>query len=205
MSGDNTGAPTLETLAQGVQFKEGEQIVTSGDGGLLPSGLPDRDGYWDGRYFRACCWPMRATSDDVRILDLKRRRNSRPRRRRAICRCPPRACRRSRRLRRARRLPTAPQPATRQPRPPVKPRHPLTSRAAPQKPERRAIIPEIGDPMHDRIGFSIGSAVRGDLMPFACGVLARVIANMPFRFRRPLPPPLLALMPVYFWCLVRPI
>ena len=43
MTGDNTAAPSLETLGQGVQLKDGDQIVTSGDGGLLRQRHPDRD------------------------------------------------------------------------------------------------------------------------------------------------------------------
>ena len=58
--------------------------------------------------------------------------------------------------------------------------------------------------MHDRIGFSIGS-VFAAVIPLACGIFGALIANMPISiFGGHLPPPLLALMPVYFWCLVRP-
>jgi rod shape-determining protein MreC len=71
MSGDNTGAPTLETLGQGVQLKEGDQIVTSGDGGLLPSGLQIGTVAADGYIFRAVLLSDAGTSDDVRILNLK--------------------------------------------------------------------------------------------------------------------------------------
>jgi len=43
------------------------------------------------------------------------------------------------------------------------------------------------------------------IIPFVCGVLGVVLSNMPLSFTSGvLPPPLLALMPVYFWCLVRP-
>jgi hypothetical protein len=58
--------------------------------------------------------------------------------------------------------------------------------------------------MHDRIGFSIGSMFAA-VIPLACGIFGALIANMPISiFGGHLPPPLLALMPVYFWCLVRP-
>lgn len=58
--------------------------------------------------------------------------------------------------------------------------------------------------MQDRLGFSIFSAL-GATLPFLCGVLGAVIANMPVSILGGLvPPPLLAFMPVYFWCLVRP-
>ncbi|MGD0191216.1 MAG: rod shape-determining protein MreC [Rhizomicrobium sp.] len=71
LSGDNTAAPTLEVSAQGAQLKEGEQIVTSGDGGLLPANLPVGVVYADGETFRAALYADSATADDVRILDLK--------------------------------------------------------------------------------------------------------------------------------------
>ncbi len=43
------------------------------------------------------------------------------------------------------------------------------------------------------------------LVPLACGLLAVLIANIPLALLGgAVPPPLLALVPVYFWCLVRP-
>jgi rod shape-determining protein MreC len=71
MAGDNTSAPTLESSAQGAQPKNGEQIVTSGDGGLLPQGLPVGQVYFDGQSYRAALLADSATSGDVRILDLR--------------------------------------------------------------------------------------------------------------------------------------
>ncbi len=38
--GDNSTAPRLEFVNRGAVLEEGERIVTSGDGGLLPRGLP---------------------------------------------------------------------------------------------------------------------------------------------------------------------
>lgn len=58
--------------------------------------------------------------------------------------------------------------------------------------------------MHDRIGLSFPAFVASGL-PFFCGILAAIIANFPVSFIGGLlPTPLLAFMPVYFWCLVRP-
>jgi rod shape-determining protein MreD len=58
--------------------------------------------------------------------------------------------------------------------------------------------------MHDRIGFSLAGSLAATL-PFLCGVLGAIIANIPVSLTGGLlPPPLLAFMPVYFWCLVRP-
>ncbi|HET7333595.1 MAG TPA: hypothetical protein VFI93_00660 [Rhizomicrobium sp.] len=49
------------------------------------------------------------------------------------------------------------------------------------------------------------SNVSSAITPFLFGVLGVMIANLPVSFfGGVLPPPLLALMPVYFWCLVRP-
>lgn len=49
------------------------------------------------------------------------------------------------------------------------------------------------------------SSVSSAITPFLFGVLGVIIANLPISFfGGALPPPLLALMPVYFWCLVRP-
>lgn len=43
------------------------------------------------------------------------------------------------------------------------------------------------------------------LVPLACGLLGVIIANIPVSFvGGAVPAPLLALAPVYFWCLVRP-
>ncbi len=58
--------------------------------------------------------------------------------------------------------------------------------------------------MHDRIGFSFSGAIAS-VLPFGCGVLGAVIANVPVSMLGGfIPPPVLAFMPVYFWCLVRP-
>jgi rod shape-determining protein MreD len=56
----------------------------------------------------------------------------------------------------------------------------------------------------ERLGFSASSVVAA-LVPFLCAVFGVALANLPVSFLGGLvPPPLLALMPVYFWCLVRP-
>jgi rod shape-determining protein MreC len=71
LAGDNTSSPTLEVSATEVRLKQGEPIVTSGDGGLLPAGLPIGMVWLDGQIFRAALLADASTSDDVRILDLK--------------------------------------------------------------------------------------------------------------------------------------
>jgi rod shape-determining protein MreD len=58
--------------------------------------------------------------------------------------------------------------------------------------------------MNDRLGLSFSGTIASAL-PFICGVIGVVIANVPISFLGGLvPSPLLAFMPVYFWCLVRP-
>jgi rod shape-determining protein MreD len=58
--------------------------------------------------------------------------------------------------------------------------------------------------MQDRIGFSFQS-ILGAIIPFLCAVLCAVLANVPVSMTGGVvPPPVLALMPVYYWCLVRP-
>ena len=43
------------------------------------------------------------------------------------------------------------------------------------------------------------------MVPFLCGILGVIIANIPISFvGGAVPGPLLALAPIYFWCLVRP-
>jgi rod shape-determining protein MreC len=54
-----------------VQLKDGDQIVTSGDGGLLPSGLQVGTVAADGNIFRSVLLSDAGTSDDVRVLNLK--------------------------------------------------------------------------------------------------------------------------------------
>jgi rod shape-determining protein MreD len=58
--------------------------------------------------------------------------------------------------------------------------------------------------MSDRIGLSFPGAVAAAI-PFLCAVLGVVLSNFPISYMDGIaPPPILAFMPVYFWCLVRP-
>jgi rod shape-determining protein MreD len=58
--------------------------------------------------------------------------------------------------------------------------------------------------MQERFGIGVFSFLAA-LVPFLSGLLGAVAANIPISlFGGLFPPPLLALMPVYFWCLVRP-
>ena len=71
LTGDNSGAPLLAVSAQGARVRSGQQVVTSGDGALLPAGLAVGKAYWDGTDFRAALFADAGRSDDVRVLDLR--------------------------------------------------------------------------------------------------------------------------------------
>ena len=72
MAGDNSGAPVLDLLSQNVVLKPGAQVVSSGDGGLLPPGLAigtvvgnSASGY------RVVLLADPGASEDVNIVDFK--------------------------------------------------------------------------------------------------------------------------------------
>ena len=71
LTGDNSGAPLLVVSAQGARLRDGQHVVTSGDGELLPAGLAVGKVYWDGSDFRAGLFADAGRSDDVRVLDLQ--------------------------------------------------------------------------------------------------------------------------------------
>lgn len=78
MAGDNSAAPILEMSAQMVHLKPGQQIVTSGDGALVPAGLSVGKVFWDGADYRGALFADSGHSDDVRVLDLQRRAEQPP-------------------------------------------------------------------------------------------------------------------------------
>ncbi len=58
--------------------------------------------------------------------------------------------------------------------------------------------------MYDRIDISVGRTFAA-IIPFACALLGVFLSNMPVSVMHGLvPPPMFSLMPLYFWCLVRP-
>jgi rod shape-determining protein MreC len=71
MAGDNTMAPTLEAFNQGSTLKAGDQVVSSGDGGLLPPGLPIGTVIAEGNGFRVALLADSASTQDVEIVDFK--------------------------------------------------------------------------------------------------------------------------------------
>ena len=78
IAGDNSGAPTVETLAQWATLKPGMQVLTSGDGGLIPPGLPIGSLAADGDRFRVALLADASTADDVQIVDFKTPPNQPP-------------------------------------------------------------------------------------------------------------------------------
>jgi rod shape-determining protein MreC len=73
MAGDNSPMPAIETLARGVQLKEGDQVVSSGDGDILPAGIPIGVIVVDGSRYRVALFADQTTAQDVQILDFKQK------------------------------------------------------------------------------------------------------------------------------------
>ncbi len=73
MTGDNTANPTLDMMLHTATLHAGDQVVSSGDGGLLPAGLPigtvvaDSQGGW-----RVALLADAASSQDVEILNFSK-------------------------------------------------------------------------------------------------------------------------------------
>jgi rod shape-determining protein MreC len=71
MTGDNTAMPVLDIVSRLTTLHSGDQVVSSGDGGLLPAGLPigtvveDGSGGW-----RVALLADPASSQDVEILNF---------------------------------------------------------------------------------------------------------------------------------------
>lgn len=72
MAGDNSPAPVIEIVSQNAVLKAGSQAVSSGDGGVLPPGLPIGTITGDAQSgFRVSLLADAASSQDVAILDYK--------------------------------------------------------------------------------------------------------------------------------------
>jgi rod shape-determining protein MreC len=73
MTGDNTAMPTLDMVSRLVTLHAGDQVVSSGDGGLLPAGLPvgtvvpDNNGG-----YRVALLADASSSQDVEILNFSK-------------------------------------------------------------------------------------------------------------------------------------
>lgn len=80
MAGDNTGAPTLDMLSQANRgLRAGMQVVSSGDGGLLPPGLAIGTVVDGGNgTFRVALLADSTSSEDVRIVDFGKKAEAPP-------------------------------------------------------------------------------------------------------------------------------
>jgi rod shape-determining protein MreC len=72
LAGDNAALPRIDLLAPTVKIKAGDQVVSSGDGGLLPPGLPIGTVVADGDGFRVALLADAAQSESVEILNFAR-------------------------------------------------------------------------------------------------------------------------------------
>lgn len=71
MTGDNTGLPVLDTLSQQVTLNDGDQVVSSGDGGLLPPGLAIGTVVGSPGAYRVSLLADPASSEDVEVLAFR--------------------------------------------------------------------------------------------------------------------------------------
>jgi len=72
LAGDNAALPRLDLLVLNPAIKPGDQVVSSGDGGLLPPGLPIGTVVQDGDGFRVALLADAAQSESVEILNFAR-------------------------------------------------------------------------------------------------------------------------------------
>lgn len=72
MIGDNTQMPALDTMSQTVTLHAGDQVVSSGDGGLLPPGLAIGTVVGQAGHYRVALLADAASSQDVEILAFRR-------------------------------------------------------------------------------------------------------------------------------------
>jgi len=79
LAGDNSSAPQLDLLAQNIVLKPGMQVVTSGDGGLLPPDLAVGTVVLDsGGGYRIALLADASSSQDVNIVDFKQKAEQPP-------------------------------------------------------------------------------------------------------------------------------
>jgi rod shape-determining protein MreC len=71
MTGDNTAMPVLDTLSQQVTLNDGDQVVSSGDGGLLPPGLAIGTVVGGPGAYRVSLLADPASSEDVEVLAFR--------------------------------------------------------------------------------------------------------------------------------------
>jgi rod shape-determining protein MreC len=73
MAGDNSPMPGLDMVSHTVTLHAGDQVTSSGDGGLLPAGLPIGTVVADGQGgFRVALLSDAAAAQDVEILNFSK-------------------------------------------------------------------------------------------------------------------------------------
>ena len=72
MAGDNSSHPFIEVVSQNAHLKPDDQVASSGDGSLLPPGIPIGTITQHGATFRVSLLADAASSQDVNVLDYKR-------------------------------------------------------------------------------------------------------------------------------------
>jgi rod shape-determining protein MreC len=70
MTGDNSKMPVLEMVSRTVTLHAGDQITSSGDGGLLPAGLPIGTIVADGEGWRVALLADATEAQDVEVLNF---------------------------------------------------------------------------------------------------------------------------------------
>lgn len=79
MAGDNSASPSLDLLSQNVRIKAGDQVVSSGDGSLLPPGLAVGTVVADpAGGFRVVLLADANSSEDVNVVDFKKKAEAPP-------------------------------------------------------------------------------------------------------------------------------
>jgi rod shape-determining protein MreC len=79
MAGDNSPMPTLDMVSHTVVLHAGDQVTSSGDGGLLPAGLPIGTVVSDGQGgFRVALLSDATASQDVEVLNFSKPPESPP-------------------------------------------------------------------------------------------------------------------------------
>src|ERR1700759_646937 len=70
MTGDNSKMPVLEMVSRTVTLHAGDQVTSSGDGGLLPAGLPIGTIVADGEGWRVSLLADATEAQDVEVLNF---------------------------------------------------------------------------------------------------------------------------------------
>jgi rod shape-determining protein MreC len=70
MTGDNSKLPVLEMVSRTVTLHAGDQVTSSGDGGLLPAGLPIGTVVADGGGWRVSLLADATEAQDVEVLNF---------------------------------------------------------------------------------------------------------------------------------------